>query len=539
MAKKTSREQLNQKSQQTLNNIVNVETNKLRMEYLKTALYPDEFGSRLPDELTQSTNLYRSLREFTLVANMDGTSNAGRFSFAVKPIIGDTVSPSSYQVGIVNNVSGWPTEFSLPSAYISSNLYSDPRVDPLINQLTGPPLGSYSSWTHFAAAVPVTANTVDGQAFAFGNIQQDNLTVTQVAIPNFVISDGALSGTACDNLIGWTVSPGVYRIHPWVYVVGSLTATVTPGLFLGFVDTKTLQLTGYFQFGTSPTLVTYGLGTTNVQRVTLWAANIYNTSQSLFEDLVVDVDVPPNTAMFWGLNISSVGYNNLYTGFCMAATINQAFSQVSNYGTVVKLRPVACSALVTCTLPELTAGGNIVAYSAPSGDVDAYFYNTSATMGPYQDWANLARNNKGLNTHDGNFKDGCYVWTQPWDKNDTLLRTPQDSVTYPYQGIIVSGQVNPTVSLTGLVEIGRIRIVIIYEFITDSRLFLGESCYGSTADLDWVLAYLGAQRHAMENPEHPSKLASIVKGAARWISKAVPAVQSGLKIASGVASLFI
>lgn len=538
MAKKSNRQMLNEKSQRQMDSITTVETSKLRMEYLKTALYPDEFGCRLPDELTQSTNLYRSLREFTLVANMDGTVNAGKFSFAVKPIIGDVRSPSSYQVGIVNNTTGWPTEFSLPGSYVSSNLYSDPRIDPLINQLTGPPLGSYSQWTNFTAAVTPTANTLDGQIFTVDNVQQENLQVTQVAIPDFILTDGPLAGYNVQNLHGYTTSPGVYRVHPWCYINGTLSNTMPLGLVIGFINTKTLASLGYYQLSYGATFGV-GFGLSNLSRVTDWAANLYSTSQSLFEDGLFDIDLPTDTAIYFALNISNNGVSNVYAGFSCTATVSPSFSLISDYGTVVKLRPVACSALVTCTLPELTAGGNIVAYSAPSGDIDAYFYNTSSVMGPYQEWANLARNNKGLNTHDGNFKDGCYVWTQPWDKNDTLLRTPTESVSYPYQGIIVSGQVNPTVQLSGLVEIGRIRIVIIYEFITDSRLFLGESCFGSTADLDWVLAYLGAQRHAMENPEHPSKLAAMVKSAARWVTKAVPAVQSGLRVASGIASLFI
>lgn len=538
MAKKTNRMMLNAKSTAQMDKILEAQTTQVRMDYLKTALYPDEFGSRMPDELTQATNLYRSLREFTLVANMDGTVNAGKFSFAVKPIIGDTTSPSSFQVGIVDNTSGWPTNFQDSSAYVKDNLYSDPRVDPLINQLTGPPLGSYSQFTDFNASLPATANVLDGQCFAVGNVVKENLMVTQLPVYDAAITVGPFVGKSFQNCIGFSVPPGVYRFHPFVYVTGSLTNTSTPGLFLGFLNSKTQELTGYIEIYPGTT-VQYGVGQTNIDIVTEWSAAVYSTSQSLFEDVLWDINVPQDTTMFLALDINAVGYNNLRTGMSLCATVSPKFPLISNYGTVVKLRPIALAALVTCTLPELTAGGNIVGYSAPSGDIDAYFYNTSSIVGPYQDWANLARNNKGLNTHDGNFKEGTYVWTQPWDKNDTLLRTPVDSVSYPYQGIIVSGQVNPTVQLSGLVEVGRIRIVILYEYITDSRLFLGESCFGSTADLDWVLAYLGTQQHAMENPEHPSKLASMVKKAAGWVTRAVPHVQSGLKVASGIASLFI
>lgn len=285
---------LNAKSQAQMDKILAAETTTVRMNYLKTALYPDEFGSRMPDELTQATNLYRSLREFTLVANMDGTVNAGKFSFAVKPIIGDTSSPSSFQVGIVDNSSGWPTEFTSSSAYVKDNLYSDPRVDPLINQLTGPPLGSYSQYTNFGASLPAIPNVIDGQCFTVDNVKSENLIVTQLPVLDAPITVGPFVGKSFQNCIGFSVPPGVYRFHPFVYVLGSLTNTNTPGLFLGFINSKTQELTGYIEIYPGST-VQYGIGQTNIDIVTEWSANVYSTSQSLFEDVLWDINVPTDT----------------------------------------------------------------------------------------------------------------------------------------------------------------------------------------------------------------------------------------------------
>jgi hypothetical protein len=190
-------------------------------------------------------------------------------------------------------------------------------------------------------------------------------------------------------------------------------------------------------------------------------------------------------------------------------------------------------------LPEINAGGNIVAMSCPSGDIDNYFYQTSAQMGPYQEWACLARTNKGNLLHDGNFKDGSYTWSQPWDKNDCLMRTPTESLDYKYQGIIVSGQLNPSVALSGLVNCGRIRIAIVYEYTTDNRLFNPHSCLGSTADLDWVLAYLGQQQHSTENSDHLAVIKNILKKGAEVVSYSVPKIVKAANLAGQVAALMI
>lgn len=265
---------------------------------------------------------------------------------------------------------------------------------------------------------------------------------------------------------------------------------------------------------------------------------VYNVAQSMVMDERENIFF--DSSLLYGIGFSYGNTcTNLAAGFTLTSTYDPALASVSDSGSVVKMRPIACACLVTCTLPEINAGGNIVAYSAPPSDIDNYYYDTSSQIGSLQLWENLARLNKGELIHDGNFKDGAYVWTQPWDKNDCLMRIPTAMNRYGYQGIIVSGQVSPSVALTGNVVVGRVRIAILYEYLTDSRLFIAESCFGSTADLDWILSYLGSQKHASENADHLNKIRSILSSGARLINNSIPALMSGLNTAGKIAALLV
>lgn len=531
---------LTQKAQATLSNTINSVEDGLRRDTVKCMIYPDAYGCRMPDEVTQPTNLYRSLREFSLTANMDGTINAGKFSFAVKPTIGSLQEPYQYQVGIVDTSSGWPTDFSIASSYLSTNLSSDPRVDPILSQLATTTGGSYASTYTFGA---FNGSNVNYQCNIFGDTSNGFVNTAGVASrthPNVGFGFNT-PGVNLTNIISYVLSPGVYMVHPSILNGGVYSTTGIIGILLvGILDGKTgiLKAAITFSSGGGPDI--YGTAPSQIKIISSWYGQVYNVNQSLIEDVSCAVQLQEGDELVFGFEMNAPQtISSLIGRLTFSTTTYPNLSTIVNNGSIVKLRPVACACLVTCTLPELTAGGNIVGYSAPAGDIDNYYYKSSSVLGPYQEWQNLARNNKGINTHDGNFKDGTYVWTQPWDKNDTLLRTPTEMLDYPYQGIIVSGQVNPTVQLTGNIEIGRIRIAMIYEFVSDSRLFLGENCFGSTADLDWVLAFLSTQQHATENVDHMKRLKDIVTKSARFVKNTVPSMMKGLQVASGIASMLL
>jgi hypothetical protein len=547
LQRKHASSMLTPKAKAVTENIISSVEIENRRDFVKTLIYPDQYSHRIPDDLTQPTNLYRSLREFALVANMDGTVNAGKFSFAVKPILGSSDAVNHFQVGIVDNTTGWPSDFTDPNSYVSDNLSSNPKRDPMILPLLAPAPGQYV--TTFYQPGDLSGNT----GFPFGTtattwpgstvtIKESNLDLYTSFYPTLNVTSTPLQPSyVANNVTLFHLSSGCYNINPWFHVLGTWNAVSVVPMVLDVVAVDSqLNVVGHITFHRAAADEFTGVFKqgVNVDIINDWSANLLAVGQSLIMDinfnLVTDEKYSYGLIMKFGANPT-----NIVSGVIINTAVDDTLPFTSNSGSIIKLRPVALSALVTCTLPELTAGGNIIGYSAPPGDIDGYYYKTSSTMGPYQDWQNLARNNKGLCTHDGNFKDGTYVWTQPWEVNDTLMRTPTESLEYPYHGIIVSGQVNPTVNLSGLVEIGRIRIAILFEYTTDSRLFNPEPCYGTPMDLSWCLNFLASQQHATENKDHLKNLKRIVSGAAAWITRSVPAMKQGLDLASGIAKIIL
>lgn len=550
---KTSRSALSRDTRLNIDSVLDVEQSKIRMEYLHTCLYPDNYSYRMPDEVTQPTMLYKSIREFNLMCNLDGSINSGRFSFAVKPILGSTGSRHNYQVGIVDSSGGWPNPSLYDSDYIysNSNLYSDPRVDPMIQPLTGPPAAYKSS--KYSCNIPALATHTytsfivpDISATVKGNLMVETLVLpaSSLVFNAYDVLGGTVftilppSGLVNICLLG--VTSGVYYLSSIFNVYGTFSATGAQNqVMINAFTKKDKTYAGSYITQSGAASIVTGVFTSTTNNINDFDGNIYNTNQGLLFDERQVFRLSEDYLYSISCSVINTAVSSVTVGYVIATTTDPSLPTVSNSGSVVRIRPIGLSCLVTNTLPDINAGGNIVAYSAPSSDVDNYYYETSAQLGPFQEWENLARTNKGKLLHDGNFKMGAYVWTQPWDKNDTLMRTPTEANDYQYQGIIVSGQINPSVGLNGMVNAGRIRIAIVYEYTTDNRLFTPESCLGATSDLDWVLGYLGSQSHAYENPDHLAKIKNVVKKGASFVSKSVPYIVKAAETSGKIASLFL
>jgi hypothetical protein len=541
---KSNRSSLTKTVKKEHKNVLDVETERVRKEYMHTVLYPDDYSYRMPDELTQPTSMYRSLREFTLTANIDGSADSGRFSFAVKPILGNISDVHQFQTGIVDNTTAWPADFTSADSYIQSNLGSNPRIDPMVLPLTGLSPGFYQASANLNYTATSPGTYVDG-FFSPGFANSGDLPVKPIvtSLTSIPITSG-FTGVYTNNNLGPTVSvfsvpTGTYYFSPVVDALSNWSvATINKPQIALFAFTKDLVNVGTYVASSTVSVIT-GVFSGQVNEVLVVEDGIAAVQQKLTSDERVLVNLDSDYLYGFGVSIVAASNPNLATGFTLISTADSSLTSLSNSGSMIKMRPIACACLVTCTLPEINAGGNIVAYSAPPSDIDNYYYETSSQIGPLQLWENLARLNKGELLHDGNFKDGAYVWTQPWDKNDTLMRPPTIANRYGYQGLIVSGQVSPSVGLTGNVVVGRIRIAILYEYLTDSRLYITESCFGSTADLDWVLSYLGSQKHASENADHLQRIRSIISQGAKFMSDSIPSILRGVQTAGKIAALLV
>lgn len=523
----------------------------IRKEYLKLALYPETasimYGG-MPDELTQPSNTYRSVREFDLKVNADGTDNSGRFSFAVQPIFGSHSSPEEFQTGIVDTTNGWPTNFGALGSYETSNANADPRVDPNAEFFTTGSCGQYydprvtSNYTFYQNG------DYDGALFQpTGSPQINTLGVVAGTSPLTLTFETSGLFTLT-NAYPLNVPVGVFDLHPVLINIGTFGAVILPGqsLSIGFLMlsiNKSGVVDGIFRSTPTSTDVISGYFVNNLHRLTDWAGRVYNVEQSLWLEDNFNIYSDGEHSFAFGVSSANItpplSSSSISAGVMLTATCDRALAAVSNAGLIVKMRPIALSVLVTCTLPDISAGGNIVALSAPSGDIKSCYYQTSSSRGAYQMWEELAKTNKGNMLYDGNLKQGCYVWTQPWDKNDTLMRTPMECNEYAYQGVVVSGQLSKAADLSGIVNLGRIRIVIIYEYLTDSRIFNPIIHPGSTADLDFVLGYLGVLDHAMENNNHLKKLSDFISKGARFMKDSIPTMIKGLNTAGAIAGLLI
>lgn len=522
---------------------------KIRREYLKLALYPETasilYGG-MPDELTQPTNTYRSVREFDLKVNSDGTDNSGRFSFAVQPIFGSHQTPNQFQCGIVDTTNGWPLNFADGASYETTNANGDPRVDPSAQYFTTGTCGQFFDPQTSAAYTFQQAGNYDGSVFRpTGNPEVNSLGVVQSQTAKTYTFEA--NGTYdLSNAYALSLPVGVFDVHPVLINQGvfniSTSTNTAVGILMLSIDDKG-NIDGVFRNTPSTSDILTGYLADNIYRTSDWAGRIYAPEQSVMIDDNFNLFNDGKHTYVFGVGSANISppllTTQLRAGLLITATCDKRLGELSDSGLIIKMRPIALSVLVTCTLPDISAGGNIVALSAPSGDIKNYYYQTAPSRGPYQNWEVLARTNKGNMLYDDNLKKGCYVWTQPWDKNDTLMRTPTECNAYDYQGVVVSGQLSQATDLNGIVNIGRVRIVIIYEYITDSRIFNPIIHPGSTNDLDFVLGYLGVLDHAMENNDHLKKLSNFISRGARFMKESIPTMIKGLNTAGAIAGLLI
>jgi len=505
------------------------------LSYMAALINPEIYSFRPPDALAQPTTLYRSVREFDLTVNFSGGSDDGKFSFAVKPILGGLDKPTHYQVGIVDTTNGWPQDFTSANTYLTTNLSMDPRVDPNLDELCYPSIGFFAGQDSNIADVAVAGNYQS--VWADQTIALYNIDFELVDLSAFTVSFTTGTPHNVENARVYALQCGVYgftcdffnstnlaAIGNTYFCLYSIPRT-PPYVADGIWECSTSATGGYGEFTDPNVYFNVYSWPTNVQAVGQGPLGSFSGVFRADED------------HYYGIGFDGPSGTNKLAYATVFPTMIPQMASASNCGNVSKLRPIAQSAWVENILPDLYSGGNIVTYSAPPQVIDSSFYGTNSTTGPYQEWQNLARNNKGILTYQGPFKTGAYAWYQPYDQNDMLLRTPTDMETYPYGGLIVSGQVVAAQPLTGNVTVGRIRIITLFEYLSDNTLFVAESCLGNTVAMESVLNFLSQQPHGYENPLHISKLGDLFKRGVKFVGDAVPYVIKGAETVGKIATL--
>lgn len=502
------------RTEERVNNVYSPERNISNTVSCSTN--PDENQYSLCDAVTQPVNLLKSISEQVVTVNFDGSNRSGFFSFATQPTLGSLTEASKQAIGIVDTSNGWPADFTSPSSYVSSTSGSNPKIDSQLLTLINPTPKAWSISRTFTAYTTQIGN--DGFLYRKsagsldpGASQLNSLQITQKDMPSTTFT--GLVNVTVSNPCVYTVPSGVYVVNSTIYMEPSVLSTerftlvaidykdsVLGTVSWGNNSTIPSAVTGYFIGNVKPLYAHNGIAAFGVPDYVPYAVNFVLRISG-------DVRIMPILVSQTSGNYSVL---DAYLGF--TTTIDADLPTVNDNGNVVTLRPIAHSALLTCLLPDILAGGNLVAYSAPSGDIRNMYYSNSSLIRP-QEWYQLGTLNKGNMMYDSKVKDGTYVWTQPWSENDILLRTPSEMVQYSYPGIMVSGVVIPPNGYSGIVSAFRLKVITIWEFVTDSTIFTPVSLLGDPSQMGKAMSILAELQHALPNSKHKQyvkKLKSIL-----------------------------
>lgn len=517
---------------------------KVRLDALLNFLCPDTHQARFPDKVDVETNLLRSIIEFDLPVLFDGTENAGRYSFAYHTGPGNTDSLNNWKVQLVNpqgTGGGWPTNFANQDNYIQSIGKLDLRVDQSIAQLN---YRSCGQGVFSSASTNYTFLNDQYDGFPFRNVggiadvpNFDNIGIEVQSVASSLSAAPYNAGTVpptLQNAYRYNIPGGVYSFDWYFWLENGLLSVAPFGAnFVMFAfDNTSNQCLGKLELSAvgSPGILASGYFmnrydvivqergdfiSPNQTTATKWNVNIIVTSNVYF----VPVILARNAASYNG---------QFHSGLIITTVEDPRLAVLTNGGKLDRLRPLGCSVLFTPITSSFTTGGHHVAVSVPGGYVKEQYARDREPQ--LQIPGNLARNNKGSYTYDGNVDHGSYTFVQP-SENDLLMRSLDEAGSYSYPGIIVSGQFANSAGLTsGYTNIARVRIITTYEFTTSDLLWTPQQCVGSADDGAAVLTLLGSSQHSMVNNRHLDKLNRFVKDSVGFLEGTIPTIVKGISL---------
>lgn len=514
--------------------------------YLKTLMYPEEFTFRPPDSMNAPSSIYRSVQEFSLTVNLDNTVNSGRFSFACQPKLGGVQSLSEYQTLLVDTSAGWPADLSSPVSYASAvSQNADIRVDKNVPSLTFPGIGNYSAKAQQYAGDNVKYNLSSFPIYNAPNTNYNVPGVNYVIVPDqtLVYAGIDVNAHAPWNHI-YDFPCGVYFVSSFVKNNTALSGTGGVGTGVLIYSKSRKEIVGIWVKLAGGNVVSSGYcNDPNTFIVTNSDHPALNTTApQILSTLDFIVDLPDDYCIGFltKTDTTLTTNNNVFTHFTISPSMSSNMVNAKNCGNVSKIRPIAMSVLTTMTASTGFSGGEIVSYAAPAGTLNSNYLEINNQNGAYQYWEQLAQNSRGQCTLDGKITKGAFTFYAPAGENDLLLRTPEESNMYDFPSIIVSGVYqNSNASLTGIVTIGRVRIVRVFEFMSNNTLFDTEKVIGSTSSFEQVLNSVQMVQQSMENPLHIKQISSFLKNVGRNVVKYAPYARKVIDVAEGIGSLML
>jgi hypothetical protein len=478
-------------------------------EYLATLMFPKLHASRVPDSFARPTALVRSIASFSLPVFFDPASlDAGRFSMALQPWIGSTVTPNQYKFGIANTEAGnWSgLDWTSPLSYINNVEGSDPRVDPFFTNLTQPNLGDYSLTNLAGGVSPIPFPMAASAPWENGSTSWFHFDTPGIKMQ-------------FTNTLGneWLIGPGQYNVQFFASTADTITLTTFSVVSANTGDAQKDAVAG----SQSPD----GKRTLYYTKLT-----VHNTVRMR---LTVTTTTPGAALTNATISISPVYFSAATQGGSAPIAVNVNSVPSGNHGVIQQYRTVGMSILVTYTGPLLTNGGTIAGCYVPGTALQENFYSNSplSSVGGLQNWENLA---KVPGSFSGQLKDGIYGWWSPEDVEGYIMKSPDSALLGHPPSLVVSGQYAPgNISVPQTVYIARVEVNTIYEFMTETTLWPAKQLAGSTQYVDMAQMLLADQAHFMPNAEHMSWFKDFWGG----VKEGVGYVKKGLEIAMPIISM--
>lgn len=479
------------------------------MDYLASLISPATTTCRIPDAYPRPTACFTTIQSFDVPIYNDNYSN-GKFSFCAQPILGDTTTPSHYQLAVSNNeyfnsnsISWDDVNWSNANSYITTNGQGkDIRVDPNSGVMTTPPPTFYGTTFNVGTSTDLAPNVLLSNVVPQTNKFADSTTtfpLTSPGNPNpmFSVPNGvpAYSGGAVLLPFGdWAVT-----------VSAKFQATAVPASGYAAIN--------FLNYGPNAGQI-YFAGIQQPQTV------ISTTGVTLTVAATMQVvSSPGSNILSFGICSDQVGTSStstsLISGTVSACTVTISpanFATSAAYlsgGIIEEIRPVSMATLVTYQGTTLNNGGEItINYLDNNLIANNFFQTNSGGIGQLQN-INVLRTTPG--NYDGPLKDGAYCIWAPYQNNDMSFYNPVSMNSHGYPGIVCTGFFSPDAAVASASSVLRVFLYVNYEYTTKYTCIETKTIFGSTAVLEEALLILKASQFACQNRQHLQKIRELLR----------------------------
>jgi len=452
-------------------------------DYIDTLINPATTASRYPDARSKKTGVVRSIQIIDIKAN--SAFNGGAVGINVRPTMGNVAIPNQYKTAItLPSIPDWSKAlWDSPDPYVTNTagagINTDPRIDPLYGQLLAQAPG--------IAVVHANHPAGAGAGYPYGDeadlIDQLNSNGTPITY-----------GYKYDYV---TIAPHTSRFY------------MPRGQFFTYIDLVATTASGGpavtldFNVGSHYTQIDVDTGVINT------TSRLNQTGLANFDGDAPWIDITAD-------NPASVFTSCRFTfipAFSPASvtdiSTDEVYSPPMDCGIIQQYRPVGMSALFTYTASVLKSGGQIAA-ARLAGDSDKnnfFALNNSSSVGQLQYYNSVARTPGAYN---GSLLDGAYVWWAPDDTDDCDFRSPADAAEHDFPSLVIALNYTPDDPVDKEIVIGRLEIVTVYEFTTQSTMFdLRASCCPSSC-VEEATIYIANQPMAMKNGSHVEWIRNVI-----------------------------